>query len=194
VKNKRSKSSNFYYDSTKNKRRKQEKMLNFYKQKISSPLQSDFLNQNNPHYNTGNNTSTRHIASPLIGQYSALDSEGSGFTYKRKEEKRTYLYGFTNSKFIYFLGELEPRAYLIFVTLIALLILEDLNQTEGAIIFAFISNIGDAMETVIEQEVILNSYHLQKFQREQGKALQKDFDKLYREINQLKKEMSHLKS
>ena len=190
-------------------------MTNFYKQKESRQSVSNISNQNitnkngmsdffnHPHYTTHNNTSTRHIMSPLVSEDGGLGPEttykmkgglGSGYTYKRKEPKQAYLYGFTNSRFIYFLGIMDPRTYLIFVTLIALLILEDLNQTEGKIIFAFISNVADSMQTIIEQEVILNSYNLKVFQREQGKALQKDFDTLYSEINRLKKEISHLQS
>ena len=209
MKNKRPKTSNFY-NSTKNKRRKQDKMINFYNQKENNHSKPNFsnpkmINKNgksgffvNSQYTANKNASTRHIISPLLSEDGGLgiasDSDGSGFTYKRKAEKRTYLYGFTDSKFIYFLGKLEPRAYLIFVTLIALLILEELNETEGKIIFAFVSNVADSMQTVIEQEVILNSYNLKIFQREQGDALQKDFDTLYTEINQLKREMSQLKS
>jgi len=217
VKNKRLKSS-IFYDSTKNKSRKQAKKINFYKQNENKSIKSNnipYLNQNttnenglssffiNPNPATRNNTSTRHITSPLIsedggglgsdGIYKMKNGLGSGFTYKRKAEKQTYLYGFTDSRFIYFLGIMEPRAYLIFVTLIALLILEDLNETEGKIIFAFVSNVADSMQTVIEQEVILNSYNLKKFQREQGAALQKDFDTLFAEINQLKREVNQLK-
>ena len=217
MKNKRLKSS-IFYDSTKNKSRKQAKKLNFYKQNENKSIKSTnipYLKQNitnengvgsffiNPNYADRSNTSNRHATSPLITEdggetgadytYKMKSGLGSGFTYKRKAEKRTYLYGFTDSRFIYFLGIMEPRAYLIFVTLIALLILEDLNATEGKIIFAFVSNVADAMQTVIEQDVILNSYNLKVFQQEQGAALQKDFDTLFAEINQLKREINQLK-
>ena len=214
MKKKRSKCS-IFYDSTKNKIRKQEQTMQFYQlnenNRIKSPHPSNssqnIVPKNNKSAfathsdNTHHNQFSRHIISPLISIDGSLESDtfyqansntGSGFTYKRKDEKRTYLYGFTDSRFIYFLGKLEPRAYLIFVTLIALLILEDLNETEGKIIFAFISNVADSMQTVIEQEVILNSYNLKNFQREQGAALQKDFDLLFAELNQLKKEISSL--
>ena len=219
MKNKRPKSS-IFNDSTKNKRRKQERVATFYHQKGKNhikPNNQAFLNPNmrgenevmSGFFSYSNKDAnykkipTRHIISPLITDdggpepdytYKMKSGLGSGHTYKRKEEKRTYLYGFTDSRFIYFLGKMEPRAYLIFVTLIALLILEDLNETEGKIIFAFISNVADSMQTVIEQEVILNSYNLKIFQREQGAALQKDFDTLYSQIDQLKREISYLKS
>ena len=214
MKNKRSKNS-IFYDSTKKKRRKQEKGMNFYKQnKNNHPKSNDmpFPSQNipnkngmnsffiNPNDTTYNKASLRHQVSPIIsdGSFSDLSGDssisGSGHSYKRKEEKRVYLYGFTDSKFIYFLGKLDPRSYLIFVTLIALLILEDLNETESKIIFAFLSNVSDAMQTIVEQEVILNSYHLKVFQRDQGAALQNDFDTLYSQINQLKREVRQLKN
>jgi cell division protein FtsB len=89
---------------------------------------------------------------------------------------------------------MEPRTYLIFITLIALLIMEDLNEAERLIIYRFTLNVAYAMGAIVDQEVILEAYHLKTFQREQGAALQKDFDTLYAEINRLKKEISRLKS
>lgn len=182
MKDKRPKDS-IFYDSIKNERRNQEETINFYKQ------------------NENSHTSTRKSISPVIGEGGSFGSSytykgalGSGYTYKRKEAERTYLYGFTNSRLIYFLGVMEPRAYLVFVTLIALLILEDLNEDESFIIYRFVLNVAYAMGAVVDQEVILNAYNLKHFQREQGAALQKDFETLYAEINRLKKEMSHLKS
>ena len=206
MKNKQCKSS-IFYKSTKNKNRNQEKSVNFRKQSKNIHIKTSNLtfsgrniaNKNKigeyftDHHYAINNGSMQHIIPPAISENGASDLSGSGHTYKRKEEKRTYLYGFTDSKFIYFLGTLEPRAYLIFVTLIALLITEDLNDTENKIIFFFISNIADAMQTIVEQEVVLNNYNLKKYQREHGAALQKDFDTLYALIDQLKREISHLK-
>ena len=206
MKNKQSKSSVFY-KSTKNKNRNQGKSVNFHKQSKNIHIKtfnSTFFSENatnknemdqsfTDHHYAINNGSNRHIIPPFISENGVSDLGGSGHTYKRKEEKRAYLYGFTDSKFIYFLGTLDPRAYLIFITLITLLILEDLNDTEGRIIFFFISNIADAMQTVVEQQVVLNNYNFKKYQREHGAALQKDFDTLYAHINQLKKEISHLR-
>lgn len=153
---------------------------------------------------TGNNASTRdHSSALFFGLSGGLgpdytsqtkDGLGSGHTYKREEEKRTYLYGFTNSKFIYFLGTMDPRAYLVFVTLIALLILEDLNDYESKIVYAFLANVSDSMQSVIEQEIIIDAYNVQEAERAQNAALQKDFEIIYSEIDRLKKEMSQLKS
>lgn len=214
MKKKRPKDS-IFHDSIKNKRRKQGEKINFYRNNENSLNQSvSFTNQNMINHKgmnyffsnrddsgTGKNASTREHT-PLFGlnvglepdyTYQTKDDLGSGFTYKAEEEK-PYLYGFTNSKFIYFLGTLEPRAYLVFVTLIGLLILEDLNDAESKILYAFISNVGNAMQAIIEQQIIVNSYSVLKNERAQGDALQKDFEILYSEIARLKKEMSHLKS
>ena len=210
MKNKQSKSSVFY-KSTKNKNRNQEKLVNFHKQsedactnisnssvfskneKNKSKIDGFFTDHHLGMQNKSN-ASTRHPLSHFFSDDGIPDLGGSGHTYKKKKEKRTYLYGFTDSKFIYFLATLEPRTYLIFVTLIGLLLTEDLNETESKIIFFFISNVADTMQTIVEQEVVLNSYNLKKFQREQGAALQKDFDTLYAQIDQLKREISQLKS
>ena len=210
MKNKQSKSSVFY-KSTKNKNRNQEKLVNFHNQskdicakasnsglfsknETNKSRMGDFFTEHHHSMQNHNNGSTRHLFSHFFSDDGIPNVDGSGHTYKKKGEKRTYLYGFTDSKFIYFLGTLKPRAYLIFVTLIGLLLTEDLNETESKIIFFFISNVADTMQTIVEQEVVLNSYNLKKFQREQGDALQKDFDTLYAQIDQLKREISYLKS
>ena len=205
LKNKRLKKSSLL-NSNKKKIRKQVKAINFYNQNGGHYANSYKMNDTFAHSNdaTHNNAPIRKEVviddagetpeSDFTTSGSGYPSLGSGFTYKRKPQKRTYLYGFTDSKFIYFLATLEPRAYLIFITLIALLITEDLNVTESKIIFVFILNVADTMQTIVEQEVILSNYEHTKFHREQGDALQKDFETLYSEISRLKREVNHSKS
>ena len=169
MKNKRTKSFNFSH-SIKKKQRKQAKNDNS-QTFFGRPYQSD-----------------QAVRNPMSAIVLQEDEEiQSDFSYNNEEEKGSYRYGFTNSTFIYFLGTLDPKSYLLFVTVIALLIIEDLNETESKIIFAFIMNIADTMQTLVEQEIILQSYRLGVQRRTQGKALQKDFDTIYAELNQLKK-------
>ena len=193
MKNKRSKSS-IFYDSTKNKSRKQEQNRNlegFYQKKFTgSEKITNFLHENQDSTQTSNKSSYRLHSS--IAPFLMNEKETSfrpNYNYK-KEEKQQYLYSFTNSKFIYFLGTLDPKSYLIFVTLIGLLIIEDLNQTETKIVFAFISNIADTMQTLVEQEVILESYKTAVEARELGNALNQDLETIYTELDKIKQKLS----
>lgn len=193
MKNKRSKSS-IFYDSTKNKSRKQEQNRNlegFYQKKFTgSEKIANFLHESQDSNQTNNKSSYRLHSS--IAPFLMSEEETSfrpNYNYK-KEEKQQYLYNFTNSKFIYFLGTLDPKSYLIFVTLIGLLIIEDLNQTETKIVFAFILNIADTMQTLVEQEVILESYKAAVEARELGNALHQDLENIYTELDKIKQKLS----
>ena len=193
MKSKRSKYS-IFNDSTKNKRRRQEQNHNlqaFDTKNFTNSEKSTFFagkKQDYHHKNDKNNKNTyrQHATiAPYFFDESEMPSRPD-FTYK-KEAPRTYLYGFTDSRFIYFLGTLEPKAYLVFITLIALIITEDLNETESKIIYAFISNIADTMLTLVEQEVILNNYNRKKEFRELSNALHHDFETIYAELDKIKK-------
>jgi len=199
VKNKRSKNS-IFYDSTKNKRRRQEQKHNLQafdtKNFTNTKKTTNSIGEKrNFNYKNGKSSFRNHTsASPFflgdIGGSPLTDGQPSrpDFTYK-KGEAPTYLYEFTNSKFIYFLGNLDPKSYLVFVTLIALLIVEDLNDTEAKIIYAFISNIADTMQTLIEQEIILANYKRTKEFRELNNALHHDFETIYAELAKIKERL-----
>lgn len=110
------------------------------------------------------------------------------YNYEQKSsETEKFCYEFTNSKFIYFLGTLKPKEYLVFITLIGALIVEPLNVNEKRIIFAFVSNLSDTIQALYEQEVILASYQQTKGLRDLNNALHIDFENIYREIGRLKR-------
>ena len=193
MKNKRSKSS-IFYDSTKNKGRKQEKNRNFkaFNKENSDDLKQKptFLYENQAYSHKDNKFSYRNpsaIAPFFISEDNT--SFRPNYTYKKNKPEKEYLYDFTNSRFIYFLGSLDPKSYLLFITLIALLITEELNRTEAKIIYAFVSNLSDTIQTLIEQEVILENYKQIVESRELGNALQKDLETIYAQLNEIKKKL-----
>ncbi|MCL2559290.1 MAG: hypothetical protein FWE07_02275 [Turicibacter sp.] len=187
MKNKRSKCS-IYYNSTKKKQRKQEKNQHSpYKtrqksERNASSIVFPFLMDDQS--GVGSHDSTTSGSTSTHGKTSRSD-----YTYEKGQPTETYCYEFTNSKFIYFLGNLTPKQYLVFITLVALIITEELNQTEAKIIFAFLSNVTDTIQTLVEQEIILNNYRLNKNSRELGNALHHDFDNIYAELDRIKKQL-----
>jgi len=195
VKNKRPKSS-LFYDSTKNKRRKQEKSCNlnrFNNRNFSISEKNTNPSMKKRHYahKTEGNLFRNHSASTPFFLDDSAPLTRPNYTYKKGEEKQTYCYDFTNSRFIYFLGKLEPKPYLVFVSLVSLLICEDLNVTETRIIYSFISNIADTIQTIFDQEVILNNYNQAKETRALNNALHEDFEQIYAELDNLKKKLSN---
>ena len=199
MKNKRSKNS-IFYDSTKNKRRRQE-----LKHNLQAFDTKNFTNSEKSTFSTGGKRSFHNkngknayrnltsVAPLFISEdMPSLDDDSPSrpdFTYKRDEPSRTYLYEFTNSRFIYFLGHLTPKEYVLFVTLVALLITEDLNETEAKIVYAFLSNVTDTMQTLVEQEIILSKYKHTKEARELNNALHHDFETIYAELAKIKERL-----
>jgi len=193
VKKKRSKSS-IFYDSTKNKRRKQEQTqyLNEFHERnaIKREHMINPKQQNTPFFHQNARNNHRNPASTAAGFFFTDEaSQGSNYHYKKGKAPETYVYEFTNSKFIYFLGTLDPKAYLVFVTLIGLLITEDLNVTETKIIYAFISNIADTIQTLVEQEIILQNFRHSRATYEINTALQQDFETIYAQLAEIKKKL-----
>jgi len=167
MKRKRIKSSNFPH-SIKKKQRKQE---------LPSQTRLTFYQDRNA------------IQTAPATSIPEIEELKASHTYK-KEEKETYCYDFTNYRLIYVLGTMEPKIYLIFITIIALLIAEDLNKTERKIVYAFFLNLGDTLQTIVEQDEILKGVEDDKEARELGSALDQDFSTLFKEVNQLKKAIS----
>jgi len=184
VKNKRSKSS-IFYNSTKNKRKKQEKNENLeeiYQKQEKTPQRNARSSYPGKQFSSRNPTAI----APFITSENN-DFTRPSYTYRDTKATKTYLYDFTNSKFIYFLGSLDPKSYLLFVSLIALLITDELNRTEAKIIYAFISNISDTIQTIVEQEIILENHHQAIESREFKNALHHDLNTLYKELDKIKK-------
>lgn len=169
MKKKRIKSSNFPH-STKKKQRKQENSF-------PTPLSFSQIR--------GYMLSEEEAPAPKP------DLLKSDYSYKKTEEKK-YRYEFTNYRLIYVLGTMESRVYLIFITVIALLIAEDLNKTERKIIYAFFLNLGDTLQTIVDQDEIIKGVQDEKESRELGNALDKDLSTLYEEINKLKRKAPNL--
>lgn len=208
MKNKRQKSS-IYHHSTKTKARKQEVFPEFYTenpQVFDNQAFSATADQKIARGEQGKNfqwSRNIHGSAPFFMDTNA--SEGDlystdmpsddvkpedlhpDYKYKQKSETETYCYDYTNSQFIYFLGQLKPKDYLLFITLGAMLITNPLNVTEKRIVFAFVSNLADSIQTLYEQEVILASYQQTKGIRDLNNALHMDFENIYREIGRLKR-------
>jgi len=198
VKNKRSKNS-IFYDSTKNKRRRQEQNHNLQafntknftsseKTTIPTEKERDYHYKNNKSMYRNHTAVAPFFTSEDIPSFESNTPSRPDYTYK-SEEPKTYLYEFTNSRFLYFLGNLTPKQYLVFITLIALLITEDLNSTEAKIVYAFISNVADTVQTIVEQEVILYNYKHAKANRALGNALHHDLETIYAELAKIKKKL-----
>ena len=210
MKNKRSKNS-IYYHSTKKKSRKQEKFHNLHNfNKISrnglknNKNNSEKLennNKNNSRYpqsigpfliggEFGNGGSSQN-ASSSSSNFSSTNTSSTKSQYKYKTAKPTcpLKYGFTNSQFLCFLAKLKPKEYLVFVSIIAILLTDGLNDSEKKIIYAFISNITDAMQTLIEQEIMLHTYNSVKANNELRAALEIDLLYLQEELDKIKKRL-----
>ena len=194
MKNKRSKSS-IFYDSTKNKHRKQEQIQHsngFYVKKTAPLEKNENPEPKEQHFRYQNIGSRYRNSTPnAIGPFFIDDESPTrpDYTYKKDEPKRTYCYGFTDSKFIHFLAHLKPKEYLLFVTLVGLLIVEDRNETEAKILYAFISNVADTMQTIVEQEVILSKYKHTNDATLLNNALHHDFETIYAELEKIKKKL-----
>ena len=193
MKSKRSKNS-IFNDSTKNKRRRQEQNHNLQafdtKNFTNSEKTTFFAGKKRDYRHKNGKNIYRHHASIAPFFYDESDTQSrSDFSYK-KEAPKNYIYGFTDSRFIYFLGNLEPKAYVVFITLIALIITEDLNAIETKIIYAFISNVADTMLTLVEQELMLSNYKHMKDYRELRNALNHDFETIYAELDKINKKFS----
>ena len=183
MKNKRQKSS-IYHHSTKTKTRKQAFDVN-------SAKKTPFSTSGDGRIPTA--TADGHFRWARDGHggaafYLGADDEAvrPDYQYDKGPEEQTYCYEFTNSRFIFFLANLTPKQYLLFVNLIALIITEDLTNIERRIVYAFISNIADSIQTIFEQGVILEAYRQTRAIRELNNALHADFQNIYADLKKLK--------
>lgn len=184
MKNKQQKSSNYHY-STKTKARKQA-----FSEDFSENLSKTTVTAKK-HPNQGKNfrwSREGHTSAPFfMDSNSDTGDKQPKYKYEQPPETKIYCYDYTDSQFIYFLGQLKPKEYLLFITILAVLITENLNVTEKRIVFAFVSNLADTIQTLYEQEVILASYRQTKGIRDLNNALHIDFDNIYKEIGRLKR-------
>ena len=186
MKDKRQKSS-IYHHSIKTKARKQdfEPILTEKSPFFSIPGAKSLVETTDGHFRF---TRDGHGGAAF---YLGGDDESvrPDYKYDKGPEEQTYRFEFTNSQFIYFLGNLTPKQYLLFVNLIALLITEDLNNIERRIVYAFISNIADSIQTIFEQGVILEAYRQTRAIRDLNNALHVDLKNLYDEVQKLKSKL-----
>lgn len=193
MKNKWSKNS-IFFNSTKNKVRKQGKIKQserFYAKKTETYEKNTTFSQRAPYFRYENAKSNYRNAT-TVGPFFIDDDDAPtrpNFSYKKDESRRVYRYGFTDSKFIHFLGHLTPKEYLLFVTIIGLLIVEERNETEAKILYAFISNVADTMQTIVEQEIILSKYNHNNEASKLNNALHQDFEIIYAELEKIKKRL-----
>ena len=160
-------------NSIKNKQQKQDKRLLQNEENFEGVPKIDFV----PCDNVGDK---------------AVHSEKSGFEYFENNPPK-YLYEFTNSKFLYYIGTLDSITYLVVITIIAIAISEGMNRTEREVIFGLFLDIGDAMETIVDQDTIRVELEDKRENDERNRALQTDFDHLNSEIDRLRAEVGRLK-
>lgn len=192
MKNKRLKSSTISY-STKTKPRNQEKNneINGFLKKnenlmknyeIPVHIKEQYRQKRLPPHNATNDSG------PFIfDNTSSEEVTGSNYSYKAKTQKCYKYQNYTNSAFLYFLGKLSPKEYVVFITILGMIIVEPMNLTEIKVLYSFITNIANAVYDYVEQQTIIDNIKSIKTGKEQADALQKDFDTLYNEVNLLKK-------
>ncbi|MCL1948261.1 MAG: hypothetical protein FWF59_00790 [Turicibacter sp.] len=105
----------------------------------------------------------------------------SGFNYSDEEECE-FLYGFTNSEFIAFLGQLCPTEFLIIVSLITILITQTLNMDELSVIALFFEGLGDQLELLVEYDSIQADIKEAEEQKAHNKANQQDFEYIFQQL------------
>lgn len=127
-----------------------------------------------------------HSTSPQL-------KEKSQFSYV-DQKKAHYLYGFTNSEFLAFFGNLNSIEYVIVLTIIALLISANLNRFERVVVYDIFLGISNVMESLVGQDAFLKSLEDEKESDARNQALQTDFDYLYDELNRLQAEIVRLKA
>jgi len=161
------------YNSNKNKQQKQAKRRLQNKEIFEGVKKTDPLFRSS-------------VVEGLIGQ-----SESSDYKYE-KEEPFKYLYEFTNARFLFYLGTLDSITYTVLITLIAITIAEGLNLKERQVVFALFFDIGDAMQTIVTQDLFIKELNDDKENSERNQALQKDFNYLTREIDKLRAQVAGL--
>jgi len=99
----------------------------------------------------------------------------SGFPYDA-ESGCDYLYGFTNSEFLAFLGNLCPTDLLIIIGLIAILIAQSLNLNELTVVSSILEGIAELLEVYQEMAEFQKGLKEEEQSKKQNQAIQQDFD------------------
>jgi len=121
----------------------------------------------------------------------SVHSQKSGYEYF-KDEPSKYSHEFTNSAFLYYIGTLDSITYLVVITIIAIAISEGMNRIEREVAFGLFLDLGDAMETIVDQDSVRKELKEKREDTERNQALQADFDHLNSEITRLKAELLQL--
>ena len=109
----------------------------------------------------------------------------SGYKYK-KEHNKKYRYLFTNYKLFYYIYRMDANVYLIFTTLIAMLLSDGMNTIERKLLFSIFIDIGDAMRTIVIQDNIVEDVNNEASKRAEDAALQYDLDAIFAELERLR--------
>jgi len=107
----------------------------------------------------------------------------SGFDYVGEDCNKDYLYGFTNSEFIAFLGNLCSTEFIIIITLITILIAESLNTNELSVIALTMEGIGDSLELLAEYRELQESIENEEENCKQQEAMQQDFNYINQQLS-----------
>lgn len=106
---------------------------------------------------------------------------------------QNYSYGFTNSEFFAFIGNLDPVEYILVITVVAIIIGVELNVFERQIVGGTLVDIGVTLGNMVEQELFRSARRNEIVNRQRNEAEQNDFDTLYDSIDQLQAEIDRLK-
>lgn len=148
-------------------------------------------NQNTTDRLTGS-LPTQNPGASNSGQSAAAIVHRTSYNYA-PEPTQTYCYGFTNSEFFAFIGNLDPVEYILVITVIAIIIGVELNVFERQIVGGSLVDIGVTLGNMVEQELFRSARRNETISRQRHEAEQNDFDTLYESIDQLQAEIDQLK-
>lgn len=117
----------------------------------------------------------------------------SGFNYTGENEE-DYCYGFTNSEFLAFVGQLCPLDFLIIMGLITTLIYQPLNFDELTVVFMIFNAISEMLEMLQMQAAFQNDLQQAEQSKAQGQALQQDFNSINQQLCRMQEQINCLQN
>lgn len=126
------------------------------------------------------------------GQSAAAIAHHTSYNYA-PPPTQTYCYGFTNSEFFAFIGNLDPVEYILVITVIAIIIGVELNVFERQIVGGALVDIGVTLGNMVEQELFKQARSNEVANRQRNEAEQNDFDTLYDSVDRLQAQIDALR-
>lgn len=117
----------------------------------------------------------------------------SGYSYG-EDNDCDYLYGFTNSEFLAFLGNLCPTDFIIIMGLISILIAQSLNLNELTVVTTLLEGVSETLE--VYQEIAEFQVGLKEGEetKEQNQAIQQDFAFINQQLCLMQQQINHLQN